>query len=301
MDIALTEPGSYVLAVSGGVDSMAMLHALQQRNHADDKKPWKLVVAHLDHGMRPDSAEDRRLVQETTRRMGLPFVYDEARLGAGAGEAAARTARYGFLHDVRRAAGARAIVTAHHRDDVLETAIINLVRGSGRKGLTSLGNRRHVERPMLHVPKSYIRAYARDQGLTWREDSTNQDVDYLRNYIRHRLLPRLDEASRQQLWEIIGGMHDTNREIDELLGQQLRAQPGGRLDRDWFISLPHDVALETMAAWLRGNGLGDFDRRTLERLVVAAKTAVPGKVFDVLHGAYITVSRHDLALAPAER
>ena len=259
------------------------------------------MVAHLDHGIRPDSAEDRRLVQETARRLGLPFVYDEARLGVGASEAAARAARYDFLHGARRAAGARTIVTAHHRDDVLETAIINLVRGSGRKGLTSLGNRQNVERPLLLVPKSYILAYAKDQGLTWREDSTNQNVGYLRNYVRHRLLPRLDEASRERLWEIVSGMRETNQEIDGLLGEQLRTQPGGRLDRGWFISLPHDVALETMAAWLRENGLGDFDRKALERLVVAAKTAGPGRVFDVLRGVSIAVGQNDLALKAPER
>jgi tRNA(Ile)-lysidine synthetase-like protein len=301
MDVSLTSPGSYVLAVSGGVDSMALLHALHRKNLSDGERPWKLLVAHLDHGMRPDSAEDRRLVQETARRMGLPFVYDEAGLGAGAGEAAARTARYDFLHGVRRAAGARAIVTAHHRDDVLETAVINLVRGSGRKGLTALGSRPDLERPLLRVPKSYVIAYAKDQGLAWREDSTNQDTDYLRNYVRHRLLPRLDEASRERLWEIIDGMRETNREIDVLLEGQLRAQPGGRLDRGWFISLPHDVALETMAAWLRASGLGDFDSKALERLVVAAKTAAPGKTFDVFNGAVIRVNPQDLALTGAER
>lgn len=280
---------------------MAMLNALHSKNLSYGDRPWKLVVAHLDHGMRPDSSQDRRLVQETAQRMGLPFVYDEAKLGAGAGEAAARAARYDFLHAARRAAGARAIVTAHHRDDVLETAIINLVRGSGRKGLTSLGSREYVERPLLNVPKSYVIAYARDQGLTWHEDSTNQDVDYLRNYVRHNLLPRLDEAGRQKLWEIISGLRDTNREIDGLLEDQLKTQPESRLDRDWFIGLPHGVALETMAAWLRANGLGGFDSKALERLVVAAKTAGPGKVFDVLNGAYISVGKHDLALTGSER
>ncbi len=280
---------------------MALLHALRQKNLVYDEKPWKLIVAHLDHGMRQDSVEDRRLVQETARRMGLPFVYDEARLGAGVGEAAARTARYDFLHGVRRAAGARAIVTAHHRDDVLETAIINLVRGSGRKGLTSLGNRQHVERPLLRVPKSYIVAYARDQGLTWHEDSTNQNMDYLRNYVRHRLLPRLDEASRERLWEIISGLRETNREIDGLIADRLRNQAAGKLDRGWFISLPHDVAKETLAAWLRENGLNNFDSKTLERLVIAGKTAAAGKTFDVFGGASLSVNKHDLALVGRER
>src|SRR5882724_1815869 len=133
------KPGRYVVATSGGVDSMALLHLLYQMSR-DSDAGWWLTVAHFDHGIRSDSAEDRQLVQAIARQYGLPFVYDEGRLGPGASEATARQARYSFLHQVLGASGARAIMTAHHQDDVLETAIFNLIRGTGRKGLTSLGN-----------------------------------------------------------------------------------------------------------------------------------------------------------------
>lgn len=296
MEAVLTSPGAYVVAVSAGVDSMALLHALHKA------KRWKLVVAHMDHGIRSDSAEDLRLVEAVAKDWGLPFTYHEARLGEAAGEAVARGARYDFLRDVQRQYGARAIVTAHHQDDVLETAIINLLRGSGRKGLTSLASREDVERPLLNISKAEIVAYAKDQGLTWREDSTNQDTDYLRNYVRHELLPKFDDAGRGRLREIITGLRTTNSELDELLinGLRLRSDAKG-LDRAWFIQLPHGVARETMAAWLRDQGLRDFDSKTLERLVVAAKTADTGKTFDVLHGMTLTIDKTHLALAGAER
>jgi tRNA(Ile)-lysidine synthetase-like protein len=299
MDALLTSPGRYVVAVSGGVDSMALLHAL----HAAGR--YELVVAHLDHGIRPDSAEDRHLVELAAKRSGLPFVYAQARLGPGTSEAAAREARYTFLSDTRREYSAAAVVTAHHQDDALETAVINLLRGTGRKGLTALAARDGLERPLLHVPKREILDYAREHGLQWREDSTNDDTDYLRNYVRHRLLPRLDPAARERLLEIVSGLRATNTEIAELLAGWLAEQGdagrSGKIDRAWFVQLPHEVARETIAAWLRGHGVRDFDRTALERLVVAAKTAAPGKTFDVRRGIRMRVGAKDLALTGAER
>src|SRR5689334_19288064 len=121
------QPGKYVLAVSGGVDSMVLLHALQGRPGV------KLVVAHYDHGIRPDSHEDRHLVQVVAAQHGLPFEYEEDWLGWGTSEETAREARYNFLERTRQRHKSDAIITAHHQDDVLETAIINLLRGTGRK------------------------------------------------------------------------------------------------------------------------------------------------------------------------
>ncbi len=296
MDVVLTSPGSYLVAVSGGVDSVALLHALQ-------KKPGlELVVAHFDHGIRDDSTEDRKFVQALAQDNGLKFVYEEGRLGSQASEAQARDARYTFLRKALKDTDAQAIVTAHHQDDVLETAIINLLRGTGRKGLTSLANQKEIERPLLNIPKRGLIAYAQDQGLQWREDSTNQNTDYLRNYVRHELLPHFDYASRSQLLAIIDTSRTTNSALDNLLIDELELKSDKQgLDRTWFVQLPHSVARETMAAWLRGEGLRDFDSKTLERLVVAAKTADSGKTFDVLHGTTLAIGAQHLALTGVER
>lgn len=296
MEVMLPKNGRYVVAVSGGIDSVSLLHLLQAQ------PDLKLTVAHFDHGIRPDSRVDREFVGRLAKSYRLPFIYKEGRLRAAASEAVARTARYEFLHDVRRRQKAEAVLTAHHRDDVLETAILNLLRGSGRKGLTSLGNSRRVERPLLKVPKSELKEYVRQHKLEWREDITNGDTDYLRNYVRHRLLRRFTPADRDKLWEIITALGQTNRELDDLLLEQLRLQPAAdRLDRLWFTQLTHDVAREMMAAWLRSRGLRGFDSKTLERLTLAAKTAEPGKRFDVLQGASLAVGKHDLALVGVER
>ena len=285
-----------MVAVSGGVDSMALLHALRAQPNV------KLVVAHLDHGIRADSAHDRRLVQATAADYGLPFVYHEAALGERAGEALARQARYDFLEQVRRASGARAIITAHHRDDLAETAVHNLLRGTARRGLSSLSSQPTRLRPLLHLNKLDLKNYAESNGLKWREDSSNTNTKYRRNHIRHNLLPRLQADQHQQLMVHIDKLHQLNQEIDQLLDQQLAAQAGpDRLDRRQFIGLPHLVAREVMAEWLRRNGVGRFDRRLLEQLVTAAKTLRIGKFMSLDAHHSLSITKDELAVVGSTR
>lgn len=295
MKIAI-EPGRYVLAVSGGVDSMVLLDLLRQQTAV------RLVVAHFDHGVRDDSAADRELVQKTAAAYGLPFVFDVARLGKGASEDTARRARYAFLHKVRVAAGARAIITAHHQDDMLETAVLNVLRGTGRRGLSSLRSRDRMLRPLLHCTKAQIRYYAAQHHISWREDSTNTDDTYLRNYVRQHILNKFSEAERAQLLAIVEQAYQLNDQIDHLLANQLHLQPATRqMDRRWFISLPHGVAREMLAGWLRAHGIDGFDAKTLERLVIAAKTYAPGKRADITSRHVLTVGRQNLALQLHDR
>ncbi|HSW37771.1 MAG TPA: tRNA lysidine(34) synthetase TilS [Candidatus Saccharimonadales bacterium] len=310
MDIEL-ESGKYVVAVSGGVDSVVLLALLAKQVQSPKSKvqgfrpstfDLQLIVAHFDHGIREDSSQDRQFVQALARKYGLPFVYDEGRLGPDASEATARAARYQFLRKVQRASGARAIITAHHQDDLLETAILNLVRGTGRKGLSSLASNHDLRRPLLDISKQAIIDHAESHSLDWREDPTNTDLNYLRNHIRHRLMPRLQESDRQKLLEILVTAKRLNDELDQALTNHLHLQPkSGQLDRQWFVSLPHAVAREIMAAWLRAGGVPNFDRRTLERLVIGSKISLPGKQLDVLQGLSLQIGKEFLALKHTER
>ena len=286
---------NYVVAVSGGVDSVVLLDILVRQLGRHD-----VLVAHFDHGIRPDSAADREFVAGLARRYGLPFAYDEGRLGAKASEASAREARYRFLRQLKADHQARAIVTAHHEDDVLETAILNLLRGTGRKGLSSLATTDELYRPLLTTPKKHIRAYAYRHGLEWRDDSTNSDTEYLRNYVRLRILPRFDDEARQRLRSIVHQARQHNQLIDHLLAEQLRGQvTDNELDRHWFVMLPHAVAREVMAAWLRSAGVAGFDRRAIERLVVAAKTYAIGKTADIDGRSKLRVGKELLKLEVA--
>lgn len=290
------QPGIYIVAVSGGVDSMALLHALQAVPGVG------LTVAHYDHGIRPDSFEDQMLVRNVAVMYGLPFFYEEGRLGPGASEETARQARYDFLHRTRTTLGADAIITAHHKDDVLETAIINILRGTGRLGLSSLRDTEHVRRPLLEVEKSVIKEYAEANGLVWHEDSTNTDTNYLRNHIRHNLLPRLTPEQREDLHAYIMEAHRLNPTIDADLDGIIKSQKiYGQLDRAQFILLPHMVALEVMAAWLRGQGIRSFDKKMLERLVQGAKILKAGSNVSIDRSTFLSIGKDFLALDKLER
>ncbi|HEY8999621.1 MAG TPA: tRNA lysidine(34) synthetase TilS [Candidatus Saccharimonadales bacterium] len=289
LELASLAPGKYIVAVSGGVDSMVLLDILARQ------KELELIVAHFNHGIRGDADEDEELVRQTATAKNLAYIYDKVRLGAGASEATARHARYEFLQRAAKEHGAK-IVTAHHEDDVLETAILNLLRGTGRKGLSSLQSTEEIIRPLLAVSKEKIRAHAQTHNVAWREDSTNADETYLRNYVRRNVVPRLGEAGRAKLLEKIAAAKRLNDEIDARLREELAAQPNARaLRKSWFIELPYGVSLEVLAAFLRANNVG-FDKKTLHRLVVAAKTQTPGKRIDANDGRQLYVGKTEVKL-----
>ena len=199
-------PGTtVVVAVSGGADSVALLHALQQFAPL-----WQLSlhIAHLDHALRPESAGDADFVAKLAERGQLPF--HTARLAQAAlqqdprgVEAAARAARYTFLRRVAWQVGNPAcVVTAHHQDDQAETLLLHLVHGSGLQGLAGMAwtsslpddpNAPPVPllRPFLGVDRATLRAYLAAYDLTWREDATNANADFVRNRLRHTILPAL--------------------------------------------------------------------------------------------------------------
>ena len=283
------KPGKYVVAVSGGLDSVALLHMLLPlaRN-----RQITLVVAHFEHGVRADSDQDRLFVQELAEGYGLPFVYARGHLGPGASEATARAARYDFLKKVQAAHAADAIMTAHHQDDHLETALINLLRGTGGRGLGGVRSEGGLLRPLLPFTKQQLREYAAHHNLQWREDSTNADERYLRNYLRRRVVPTFTPAARQQLLQHISAAAELHAAIEQELAPWTS---GHELDRAWFTMLPYDVSAEAMALWLRRNGLY-FDRKTIHRLTVFAKTAAPDKRADVGAGHTLVASKNHITL-----
>ena len=209
--------GTYIVAVSGGVDSIGLLHALLQQYPENT-----YVVTHVHHGIRDDADDDRVLVQELATTMQLPFEYTELTLGSNASEAEDRSARYAYLNAVKNKHNAQAIVTAHHQDDVIETLFINLVRGTGRRGISSLKSTQDIVRPLLHVSKKDMYAYALAHNLQWREDSTNTDKTYLRNKIRHDVVANMQPEHREQALQIIAQTQSINADIDKEIATLLR-------------------------------------------------------------------------------
>lgn len=296
MDIKIDE-GVYVVAVSGGIDSMSLLHALSQLSGATSK--FTFVVAHCDHGIRPDSQKDRRFVQEKAKAYGLPFVFGEYNLGVHASEATARRVRYTFLRQVQAAAHARAIITAHHQQDMLETAILNLMRGTGRKGLTSMHHTVDILRPFLHVSKRDIQAYAKQHSIDWVEDNTNQDMSYARNRVRHTILPRCTDDTIKELEGYTRALININQKIDAHLLTLLHVQSThDQLYRQHVIQLPFNVSTELVAAWLRQHGCRNFDTKTLNRITIACRTAKADTTHLVKVGykVYMTSKHHVVLL-----
>lgn len=210
---ALLPPqGEVVVGISGGPDSVAMAHLLKALG-------YRLHLAHLDHGLRPDSQEDAALVRRLSQAWALPLYLeraDVARYADARGlslEAAAREVRYRFLFRVARDVRAQAVAVAHTQDDQAETVLLHLLRGSGLTGLQGMRPKAYLwdetiplVRPFLVVSRREVLAYCREQGLPYREDPTNQDLRFTRNRIRHLLLPLLEREFNPRIRETLARM-----------------------------------------------------------------------------------------------
>lgn len=291
----------YVAAVSGGVDSMVLLDLLQT---AAADRGYQLVVAHLDHGMRPDSSDDARFVADMAAASDLKFWGQSASLGENASEDQARRVRYEFLEKVRSAESATAIITGHHLDDLLETAVFNLIRGTNRTGLTSLSSRPGLLRPLLGTTKVQLKQYALSRGLQWREDATNKDQAKSRNYIRHTLLPRARKLgvadSLQALVAETGTLNDhINRLLEELLESCASRQDSRVIfDRQSFAAMPELVARHLIHHALKSLKPDlQADKQQLASLVDFLKSPRTGKKF-VLSDLEVTVGYDQINFQP---
>lgn len=208
------EPGTRLIAgVSGGVDSVVMLHVLSTLGYA-------CVVAHCNFHLRgEESNRDEDFVRALAKKYQLPFLKidfdtrEYARQQKISIEMAARDLRYAWFEKIRAEQNAAAIAVAHHADDSVETFLMNLMRGSGLRGLKGIEPKNgNIIRPLLYCTRNKVETYARENGLKSVFDSTNADTDFLRNKIRLELLPLLAEFNpsiRQTLAETIGRLQGT--------------------------------------------------------------------------------------------
>jgi tRNA(Ile)-lysidine synthase len=221
-----------LIAVSGGPDSLALLDLLVE---ARTQLGLDLVVAHVDHGIHPDSGLVAQQVQMSAARYGLPFEMGRLALGAGATETEARERRYAWLEGARRRIGADKILTAHHADDQVETILMRVLAGSGPAGLAGMApQQRRVVRPLLPFRRAELEQHVRSVGLEHWLDPANADPRHQRSWIRAELLPmlrgRLGEvdsnllrvahhaAADREAWDAV---------LDVLPGLDLRREPAG--------------------------------------------------------------------------
>lgn len=259
----------YVVAVSGGIDSVVLLDMLA-------KVPGhSLMVAHVDHGIRPDSSDDTRFVAQLAAKYQLPFFSTRLELADTPSEERARTARYAFLKEVADQHNAK-IVTAHHADDVLESIAINVHRGTGWRGVATHDS--DIVRPLLRVHKDEVKAYAATHGLSWREDSTNHSEQYLRNRIRKHVanLPADDKKALLTLRQKqIEYKRRIEQEVRALIGD------GPAYSRYFFTHIPESAAIECLRLATKGR----LTRPQMHRALLAIKTYQPSKRYLAGNGA----------------
>ncbi len=208
------------VALSGGMDSVTLLYLLKELPHRD----FILQAAHVNHGLRGKAADrDQQFCVELCRAWQIPLqVYegDAAAYAKDRGmspEEGARAMRYGFL-DPLADGEMNFVATAHHREDQLETFFINLYRGSGSRGLAGIRPKRGgYLRPLLEIEKDAITAFAAEQGLSFVTDETNADTVYLRNFLRHEVLPRLQSREEADFAKGLSSAMRCLREEDEAL------------------------------------------------------------------------------------
>lgn len=292
--------GKLILALSGGIDSMVLADLLL-RAKVD------FVAAHCNFHLRGEESDgDERFVKEFAEKNGLTIYvkhFDTVQYATEHGvsiEMAARDLRYSWFEELRQQLNYDYIAVAHHADDQLETFFINLLRGAGIRGLKGMrpvnGN---IIRPLLDVSREEIHQYAMDNGIQWREDHTNAETQFLRNKIRHELLPVIDsisKAGRNAVLKSIGHLASENELYRELLKKEMtqmvaRDGKGQRLQlcTSQFSPLTSHLLFE----WLRDYGFNSDQ----VHFIYEAMNGQPGTAFfSSTHR--VTVERDGLELTP---
>jgi len=286
----LSRTARHLIGVSGGRDSVMLLHALVEAGFR------RLVVCHLNHGLRGRAADaDARFVASLAAKLGLEWESEKvnvAQLAKDTGqslETTARHARYGFFARVARGRRCRTLFLAHHADDQVETFLFNLFRGSGLAGLGGMspdsqrtvnGVRLRLLRPMLNVWREEIDEAIQSGGLKFREDESNRTTDFTRNRVRHELLPVLERVFGRDVRAAVWRTAAILRAEEEWLADLAGEEAGAHFDVPTLRKMPLAQQRRRILAWLRGSGVPDagFDQVETVRSLLETGESRPAKV-----------------------
>jgi len=292
--------GTVLCAVSGGRDSMALLHLLTA---LAAEVGFQVAAGHFNHQLRPTAERDEAFVRDWCRKHGIPLVCGRGDAGGFARrerlsiEDAARTLRYAFLEDAARDVGADRIATAHHREDNAKTLLLHLIRGTGMQGLGGIPPvRGKIVRPLLEVSRAEINAYIEKNALPFVEDETNQDTAYTRNRLRLEVLPLLEEIAPGAAGRI-SGTAALAREEDAYLRREaeamLPAADGDRVDLAVSVLNGQDEVLRRRLVRAMAQRLGvSLDQRQTDA-VLALKS---GGFLDLPEGLCALRTRRELTM-----
>jgi len=280
----------YLVGVSGGADSIALLHLLVEHGFSN------LVVCHLDHRLRGKaSTEDARFVEKTAKQLGLSCelgrsdVAALARANGASLETAGREARHAFFAGCAKKHRCPRVLLAHHADDRAETALWNLLRGShGVKSIrpeqTIRANGRTLTliRPLLGLRRTELRAYLTGRGLAWREDATNAEGIAIRNRLRLEALPLLEDIAGRDIVPALLRAADASLDQEAIAAWALdRANvrdPQGRLHLPALRALPAALQRAAIHRYLSEHGIAGLDRDLLDRAIALLDLEGPSRI-----------------------
>ena len=272
-----------ILAVSGGVDSMALLAMYA---HAD------IIVVHVDHGTRKSSAEDADFVRQKCQELGVKFYETKLGLGEGVSEELARKKRYEFLKTIQGKEGGT-LCTAHHLDDVLESIAINLIRGTGWRGLAPFYGDELV-RPFIIAKmwKRDVLKFVGKQNICFRQDPTNYEANYLRNRVREKMT-ELDDAARANIIELFEKQNELRNKIEKLVTELAKQTVVGKSfhKKELFLTADEKVALEVLREICLMHGYS-LTRKQLGDFLLAIKAYAPHKRFNLPKNHFVTILKN---------
>ena len=294
---------------SGGADSTALAIILRCLGCA-------VTLAHVDHGLRPESAAEAEAAVAFAARLGVPCRVRRTAVAAlaqvqGCGlEEAGRQARYAFFGELLASGDAGWIATGHHLDDLGEDVLLRLTRGTGWPGLggmPAVDVSRRLVRPLLTTQREAVERFLKALGETWLEDASNQRDDFRRNRIRHHVLPLLKaenpafSRSVQTLWTLA---REDEAYWDALLAPvfaQVRDEGGLMLPRAAFLELPRAARLRVYVGLIRRFGCGQAQAETLFRLDEAATSSRSPRRFQFPGCVTVLTDAAGLRVMPSER
>ena len=265
----------YLLAFSGGLDSTVLLHLLAS---VKDQIDVEVAAIHIDHGLQQESPAWSRHCSDYCRQLDIPLETVSLSLQSVSGEsleAQAREARYATIQQLMQPG--EILLTAHHRDDQAETLLLNLMRGSGVKGLAAMPPLRHfaegwLARPLLEISRSEIEAYATEHKLKWIDDPSNALTDFNRNYLRHEILPGLTQrwpAAAASIADSASHLAEAAQLLDQesykLLTGMIAAP--GRLQLEPLLQQPRAWQKLLLRHWLQQLGIPPPPRKRLAGFV----------------------------------
>jgi tRNA(Ile)-lysidine synthase len=275
----------YLIGVSGGRDSVALLHWLIHLGYK------KLIVCHLNHQLRGRSSDaDARFVEKLAERYHVDFELGVLNVRALAKkkktslEAAAREARYSFFAKAAKRHRCYTIFLAHHADDLVETFLLNLIRGAGLTGLAAMRDvsKRQVDdveltivRPLLSVWRRDIDRYVRECHLTFREDATNKNLAPTRNRIRNRIIPYLEKILGRNISQNIWRTAIIAAEEEKWIDNEVPDSTSADLSVPKLRALPIALQRRAILKWLRAQNISEVGFEMIERVRALADREAP--------------------------